>query len=386
MVIVVDNKNPFLADALMGCGDVRQLGTAAITNAALRDVDAVVIRSETKVGALLLEGTPVQFVGTATIGTDHVDTIYLQERGTAFASAPGSNANSVAEYVAAALLETAARLNISLKDKILGVVGVGNVGSRVVRVGRALGMQVLQNDPPLARTTGDRVFVPLDALVEADVVTLHVPLTSKGDDPTFHLFGLERLSRMKRGSVLINTARGPVVDSKALCSVLASGHLWGAILDVWEGEPDIDPLLLERVLIGTPHIAGYSFDGKVNAARMMFEAIVRHFGLGRRWPVPANMPAPHAGRIELQAAEQTQETVRRVIARCYTIEEDDKRFRTLLTLPDEARRAEFRRQRSAYPVRREFHATHIVAPSGRNSVWESLASLGFIMQESQEEA
>lgn len=386
MVIVVDNKNPFLADALAGVGDVRQLGTAAITNASLRDADAVVVRSETKVGAPLLEGTAVRFVGTATIGTDHVDLAYLEKCGIGFASAPGSNANSVAEYVAAALLETAARLNISLKEKILGVVGVGNVGSRVVRVGRALGMAVLQNDPPLARTTGDPVFVPLDAVMEADVVTLHVPLTRAGNDPTFHLFDSERFSRMKRGTVLINTARGPVVESKALHSVLASGHLAAAVLDVWEGEPDIDPLLLDRILIGTPHIAGYSFDGKVNAARMMFEAIVRHFGLGRQWPVPANLPAPHAGRIDLQAAENTQETIRRVVARCYTIEEDDARFRTLVKVPEDARRAEFGRQRATYPVRREFRATRIVSASGKNSVWESLATLGFTMQVSQEEA
>ena len=160
----------------------------------------------------------------------------------------------------------------------------------------------------------------------------------------------------------------------------------GAVLDVWEGEPDIDPLLLDRVLIGTPHIAGYSFDGKVNAARMMFEAIVRHFGLGRQWPIPANMPAPHAGWITLQAAENAQETIRGVIARCYAIEEDDKRFRLLLTLPDDARREEFRRQRATYAVRREFHATSIVAASGKDSVWGSLASLGFTMQVSQEEA
>jgi erythronate-4-phosphate dehydrogenase len=385
MVIVVDSKNPFLADALAGVGDVRQLETPAITNAALRDVDAVVVRSETKVGASLLEGTPVQFVGTATIGTDHVDLGYLEKCGIGFASAPGSNANSVAEYVAAALLETAARLSISLKEKILGVVGVGNVGSRVVRVGRALGMRVLQNDPPLARTTGDPVFVPLDAVMEADVLTLHAPLTRAGDDPTFHLFDRERFSRMKRGSILINTARGPLVDSKALHSVLTSGHLGGAVLDVWEGEPDIDPVLLDRVLIGTPHIAGYSFDGKVNAARMMFDAIVRHFGLGRQWPVSVNMPAPHAGWIDLQAAANAQEAIRSVVARCYTIEEDDKRFRTLVRLPDDARRAEFRRQRGTYRVRREFHATRIVAASGKNSIWESLASLGFTMQVSHEE-
>jgi len=385
MVIVVDSKNPFLADALAGFAEVRQLGTAAITNEALRDADAVVVRSETNVGEPLLRHTRVQFVGTATIGTDHVDTEYLQKSGIGFASAPGSNANSVAEYVAAALLVTAARLHISLKGRILGVVGVGNVGSRVVRVGHALGMQVLQNDPPVARKTGDRRFVSLDAIMEADVVSLHVPLTRTGDDPTFHLFDRDRVFRMKSGSVLLNTSRGAVVEGRGLQSALADGRLAAAILDVWEGEPDIDPLLLSTVLIGTPHIAGYSFDGKVNAARAMFESIVRHFGVTRQWPDPAAMPAPRTSRIVLSPQADGEEELRRVINCCYSIEEDDRRCRELIALPDDARRAEFRRQRASYPVRREFHATRVIAPQGCNSLRESLSALGFTVQESQED-
>ncbi len=386
MVIVVDSKNPFLADALAGIAEVRQLDTAAITHEVLRDADAVVVRSETRVGEPLLRNTRVQFVGTATIGTDHVDTAYLQRSGIGFASAPGSNANSVAEYVAAALLETAARLHISLKNRILGVVGVGNVGSRVVRVGRALGMQILQNDPPVARKTGGRDFVSLDAIMEADVVSLHVPLTRTGDDPTFHLFNRERLFRMKRRSVLLNTSRGAVVEGRGLHSALTAGHLAAAVLDVWEGEPDIDPLLLGTVLIGTPHIAGYSFDGKVNAARAMFESIVRHFGVARQWPDPAAMPSPRAGRIELSPLTDWQEELRRVINCCYSIGEDDRRLRELLALPDGARGAEFRSQRAHYPVRREFHATLIIARRGCDSVRESLSALGFTLQESQEDA
>jgi erythronate-4-phosphate dehydrogenase len=381
MLIVVDSKNPFLAGALKGVAEVQSLGTSAITNAALRDADAVIVRSETKVGPALLEGTRVRFVGTATIGTDHVDLEYLAKQGIGFASAPGSNANSVAEYLAAALLETATRLRISLEGKVLGVVGVGNVGSRVVRVGRALGMKVLENDPPLSRSTEDARYVPLDVLMDADVITLHVPLTRTGEDSTFHLFDRERIAGMKQGSILVNTSRGPVVDGEVLLSALNSGHLASAVLDVWEGEPDVNPALLAKVGIGTPHIAGYSFDGKVNAARMMFEAIARHFGLPLKWPDPDALPAPGTARIEAVPASSTQETLRRIVSQCYGVEEDDRRFRALLNLGDEERRVEFRTQRSTYQVRREFHATRVSVPTGQNVLRSSLASLGFALEE-----
>lgn len=386
MIVVVDNKNPFLADALSSCAEVRQLATTAITPDVLRDADAVVVRSETKVGPALLEGTRVQFVGTATIGTDHVDLEYLARRGIGFAAAPGSNATSVAEYVAAALLEAAARLGIPLRGRKLGVVGVGNVGSRVARVGRALGMIVLQNDPPLSRATGDPVYEPLDALMDADVITLHVPLTRDGPDPTFRLVDAHRLSRMKRGSILINTSRGAVVEPTALGNALASAHLGGAILDVWDGEPDVDAALIRQVMIGTPHIAGYSFDGKVNAARMMFEAIVRHFGLGCEWPLPANMPPPRVSRIQLPGEGSPSDIVRGAVGACYSIMQDDRLFRELIPMPGDARRAEFRRQRAAYPVRREFAATRITGVAGRTDIGTCLAMLGFTMDESPEAA
>lgn len=387
MVVVVDSKNPYLADALAASAEVRQLDTAAITCEALLGVDAVIVRSETKVGPMLLEGTPVRFVGSATIGTDHVDLDYLAKRGIGFASAPGSNANSVAEYVAAALLEIGVRLAIPLRGSTLGVVGVGNVGSRVAAVGRALGMEVVLNDPPLARATGDGRFVGLDELMQADVITLHVPLTRTGADPTFHLFDGMRLGRMKRGGILLNTSRGSVVDAGALHAALTSGHIVAAVLDVWEGEPDIDPGLLEAVAIGTPHIAGYSFDGKVNAAHMMFDALVRHFGIGRAWPSPANLPAPRCSQITLAPLRQdVQETLRRTVAQCYSLEDDDNRFRALLSLPAGRRREEFRRQRSAYPARREFHATSILGIPAGDPVGESLLALGFTVQSSPEVA
>ncbi len=378
MNFVVDSKNPFLADALRPYGDTRELATPLISQETLRHADAVVVRSETRVNAALLDGTAVRFIGTATIGTDHVDLEYLRERGIGFASAPGSNADSVAEYVAAALLEAAARRRTQLAGTTLGVVGVGNVGSRVVRVGRALGMHVLQNDPPRARATGDPVFVSLDALMQADVISVHVPLTPAGPDRTRHLFDRDRLSRMKPGAMLINSSRGAVVETQALLHALSQRHLGGAILDVWEGEPDISTSLLAQVLIGTPHIAGYSFDGKVNAARMMFEAIARHFALPARWISREDMPAPHTGCITFTGGEELQSALLQAVRQCYDISTDDVRLRTLLALPPAARPGEFRLQRSTYPVRREFRATRIEGAASTAGLHEALASLGFL--------
>jgi erythronate-4-phosphate dehydrogenase len=377
MTIIVDSKNPFLAEALAPFADVRALTTPEITRETLIGADAVIVRSETKIGPSLLDGTRVQFVGTATIGTDHVDLAYLRERGIHFASAPGSNANSVAEFVATALLIAAGRLGWTLQGKTLGVVGIGHVGSKVVNVGEALGMTVLQNDPPLARKAGAPHLVSLEALMDADILTLHVPLTGDGEYPTYHLVDRERIGRMKPGTLLLNTSRGGVVDSAALISALGTGHLAGAILDVWEGEPAIDMSLLSLTLLGTPHIAGYSFDGKINAARMMFEEVCRHFGWPPVWKPPGALPPPVRDIVTFNPADGPEAALRAILSACYDIEADDRALRALLHAPAVDRGALFRRLRSAYPIRREFAATRVDAPAGTGDLHHRLTMLGF---------
>jgi erythronate-4-phosphate dehydrogenase len=377
MIVVIDSKNPFLAAALTPLCDVRVLSTDQIDRSHLLDADAVIVRSETHVGPGLLDGTRVRFVGTATIGTDHVDTQYLAERGTGFASAPGSNANSVAEYVAAALLVVARKTGLTLRGSTLGIVGAGNVGSRVARVGTALGMRVLLNDPPLARTTGDLRYRPLEAMMDADVISLHVPLTREGPDATHHLWETARIGKMKKGSVLLNTSRGAVVETTALYGALLHGHLTAAVLDVWEHEPAIDTGLLGRVLIGTPHIAGYSLDGKINAARMMFEALVRHFGLAAPWIGPSDVPTAGSGEVDVHAGGSEQEIVRGVVTRCYDIEQDDAQLRVTGFLVPEERSKAFRALRSGYPIRREFAATTVRCDGSTPGVVQALRDLGF---------
>ena len=342
----------------------------------------LIVRSETRVDARLLEGTPVRFVGTSTIGVDHLDTAYLAGRGIAFANAPGSNAESVAQYVAAALLALAADRKDGLAGATIGIVGFGNVGSRVARVAAGLGLRVLLNDPPLQRRTGDPRFLPLEALVDADIVTLHVPLTHSGEDATFHYFDDERLGTMRRGSILVNTARGAVVDTGALKRALRSGHLAAAVLDVWENEPAVDVELLGLARIATPHIAGYSLDGKLNGARMIFEALRDHAGLDADWMPPVALPPPDAPVIDARGIDADElARLDEVVRRCYDIRCDSEALHRSILLPHAERADLFRALRAGYPVRREFGATTVLVPAGSAPYAGALTALGFRVRE-----
>jgi erythronate-4-phosphate dehydrogenase len=381
MLIVADSKIPYAEVAFAPFGEVQVVPTEYMTSTAIRKAEVILIRSETKANAALLNGTSVRFVGTATIGTDHVDVDYLKQHNIGFASCPGSNANSVAEYVLAALLEVSYRLGFSLHGKTLGIVGHGNTGSRVAQKAEALGMTVLLNDPPLARSTGDLRYLPLDALMEADVVSLHVPLTTKGEDATFHLFDERRLSAMKEGSILINSSRGAVVDTKALKNALHAKHLRACVLDVWENEPQIDPDLLRLATIGTPHIAGYSFDGKLNATRMLRDALAAFVGV----PLPTNHPWEKVERKAIrvrQDAESAESSLRCAVRACYAIDRDDDRLRRIFDLEHAKQPDFFRALRASYPERREFHNYMIDDDRFTPEFARMLSSVGFIVQPS----
>lgn len=375
--IVVNRNTPFVVDVFSRLGEVIALDTSDVTREAVRNADILIVRSETKVDEKLLKGSRVKFVGTVTIGTDHIDLGYLRSAGIAFASAPGSNANSVAEYLAAALLVWSRRNGEPLQGKSIGVVGVGNVGSKVVRVAGALGMKVLKNDPPLARATSDPSFLPLDDLMEADFITLHVPLTRTGDDATFHFFNGTRMGKMKRGAVLVNTARGAVVDNSALREALASGHLSAAILDVWEGEPDIDVELLKQVLLGTAHIAGYSLDGKLNALRMVYERVCRHFGFSPAWPVDATSLVEVPRVFVPEELSEEQEILAYSVRQVYDIEYDDALLRKIVDVPQNERGAYFMKLRADYRVRREFFNSAVELLPHQMSAVNALQALGF---------
>jgi len=327
MKIVADSNIPFVQEAFCALGDVVLTPGRHMTPAVVRDADLLLVRSVTPVNAALLDGSRVRFVATATIGTDHVDTAYLGLRGIGFASAAGCNANSVAEYVVAALLELSHCRGFRLRDKTLGVVGVGNVGSKVARYARALGLRVLENDPPRQRREHLPSFVSLEQiLAAADIITLHVPLTRTGPDATFHLF------EPRRG-IIINTSRGAVLDNRKL----VTAPLDALVLDVWEGEPHILPALLDKATIATPHIAGYSFDGKVNGTVMIYQAACRHLGVTPSWRPKLTGPAqPVLAGDDLRA----------VVRQAYDIRADDAALRRDYR--------QFDRLRAEYPVRWEF--------------------------------
>ena len=359
MRIVADSNIPLLADAFGPLGEVTALPADCITAEAVRQADALLVRSVTKVGAPLLEGSRIRFVATATIGVDHIDEAYLAARGIGFAYAAGSNARSVAEYVLAALAVLGAHGGYDFRRQTLGIVGCGNVGGRLARMAEGLGIRVLRNDPPLARETHDPRYLPIEALAEADIVTFHVPLSREGPDATYQMIDARLLGMLKPGATVFNTSRGGVADPAALRQARDSGRLGALVLDVWKGEPEIDVELMDRATIATPHIAGYSYDGKVNGTRMILEAFCRHFGLTRAWDPAPLMPPAAVPEVALPVGVGAREGLRQAIRAAYDIEADDRRMRELARQPAEARGRFFSDLRKNYPVRREFPATSV---------------------------
>jgi erythronate-4-phosphate dehydrogenase len=378
MKIIADANIPFVRECFSSVGDVEVLSGRDITPRVIADADALLVRSITPVNRGMLAGSSVRFVGTATIGFDHIDVGYLECSGIGFASAPGSNANSAAEYVVAALLEVGRRHGIRLEGRSIGVIGVGNVGGRVASKCEALGMRVLRNDPPLQRKTGDSVYVPLDALYDCDFVTIHTPLTRAGVDKTHHLADRRFFSSLKQGAVFLNASRGAVVDTQALKSAIQSGRLRAVVLDVWENEPNIDTDLLGMVDLGTPHIAGYSFDGKIAGLIMIYRAFCEHFGLPPSLEARDFLPEPDIPRLELDTGDvQDEELLARAVEQVYRIRRDDEGLRRVTDLPVDARGRFFDSLRKHYPIRREFHNTAVMPDKPRESLARKLRGIGF---------
>jgi erythronate-4-phosphate dehydrogenase len=372
--IVVDENIPLAREVFGVFGEVTLASGRKIDARVVAPADILIVRSVTRVDEALLAGSRVRFVGTATIGTDHVDRAYLERRAIAFASAPGCNARSVAEYVVAALLELEVDLQRDWRGRTIGVVGVGNVGRRVAQLAAVLGLEVLSCDPPRAALEPEFVSVPLARiLAEADVVTIHVPLTRRGEHATHHLLGAAEIARLRPGAVVFNSSRGGVVDDTALAGACAARRAY-AVLDVWETEPDPLPALLDVVRLATPHIAGYSLDGKIAGTRMIADALRDHLG-STTGPSPGIYDAPVAApRIAIAA--QGRDAVRAAVRHAYAIRADDERLRGALARASGTRGEAFDRLRRDYPVRREF-ASYTVAGSLGESERTVLRALGF---------
>lgn len=378
MKIVADENIPFAREAFGELGDVTLVHGRRLSRDDLTDAGALFVRSITKVNDALVEGSRLRFVGTATAGVDHIDTQALARRGIGFAAAPGCNANSVAEYMAAAWLTLGARKGFRLEGLRVGIVGVGNVGSRVEAKARALGMEPVLNDPPKARETEDPRYVPIEDLARCDIVTMHTPLTKDGPDPTWHLAGDAFFARLRDGAIFCNAGRGGAHDTSVLKRVMAQGRLVGVVLDVWEDEPLIDPDLVAGVDLGSPHIAGYSYDGKINGTIMVYEAACRCLGLQPTWDAVAAMPPPEVPDLKIDVAgREDEEVLREAVLALYPIERDDADLRATMELPVASRGTAFDRLRKEYPRRREFHNTRLELRGAGESLRRKAAGLGF---------
>ncbi len=378
MKIVCDQRIPFVDEAFGHFGQIVKCDSRAIDSTIVKDADALLVRSETKVDEKLIGGSKVRFVGTATIGTDHVEHEFLKRHGITFASAPGCNSWAVVQYIFSAIFTLAGKHGFKLKDKKLGVVGVGNIGSKIVSVAEKMGIEVAQNDPPRFRKTGDNRFVNLDGLMDSDIITIHVPYTRAGTDPTHHLFGAERLARMKKGSIIINSSRGAVIDNQALKAALGNGTPGMAVLDVWEKEPNIDIELLPKCEIGTQHIAGYSIDGKMNATSMIYNAFCGYFGFDRSWNSTSVIAPPDEPVIRMKSSfSDSESAISEVVRRCYDITKDDARLRQIADIQPEDRGRYFKELRGKYKFRYEFSNMTVEIPKPDRYLEEVLRSFRF---------
>ncbi len=381
--ILVDENVAYALESFGRVGTVQALPGRRITAADVKHADVLIVRSVTRVNEALLAGSSVKFVGSATIGCDHVDVEYLRARGIAFASAPGSNATSVAEYIVAALLLSAHARQRPLEGSTIAIIGVGNVGTRVAEKARALGMRCLLNDPPRQRSSGDPAFVARhDAIPQAEYVTLHVPLERTGPDATVGMAGRAFFDGMRPDAVFLNTSRGAVVDEEALAGALDSGRVSHAVLDVWQREPDIDAEMVGRAFLATPHIAGYSFDGKVLATGMLFQALCRWLNRPVDGDLSDLLPPPSVPRIDLTqiVAErrEDEDLVRTVVSAVYDITEDDRALRGVVAGTDrDTIGVQFDLLRKTYRRRREFCHTTVVLPAERDTLVRTLTNLGF---------
>lgn len=353
MKLLVADSVSLGEEAFRDLGEVTLVPEGEITPETVNGADVVVTRSKTRLVPDLLAGSGVTSAGTCTAGTDHADVEGLRQLGIHFAHAPGCNANAVSEYVLAALLESGQELS----GKTVGIIGHGEVGSRVDRKLTALGCRILRHDPPKQKQGAPGPFTDLETLcAESDIVTLHVPLVEDGPTPTRGLMGASQVGRLRNGAVLINACRGEALDAEAACAARASGRLSWLVMDVWDPEPGISPLQMSVADLASPHIAGHSVEGKVNGTRQIREAVVKFFGLDvPPWDPEPLMPPPEQPEVVLSPDGTFQERLHSCVRAAYPIRRDDSELRE----GEDAMSERFVRLRRSYRPRREFAATRV---------------------------
>jgi erythronate-4-phosphate dehydrogenase len=371
MKIVIDDKIPYIKGALESVAEVVYLPGSKTSPEVVRDADALITRTRTQCDEKLLKGSSVKFIATATIGFDHIDTDFCEKAGITWTNAPGCNAKSVEQYIAAALFTWSLKNRIRLEGKTIGIVGVGNVGSKVARFCEIIGMNVLLNDPPRARVEGSENFVSLDTIRnQSDIITFHVPLNTEGEDVTWHLADDKFFSDLPGKPLLINSCRGEVVDTMSVIKAIKSNTISYFIADCWENEPAIDPELLKLSFLATPHIAGYSRDGKANGTMMSVRAVSRFFDLGLDHWKPSGVEHPENSVLCINGTRRDGESIlAESVLGTYDIERDDDALRQNPGL--------FEKLRGDYPVRREFTSYKVEPQNVSVEIVEKLKEIGF---------
>jgi erythronate-4-phosphate dehydrogenase len=370
--IVADQQILLAKEVFSKFGELELLDGRSIDQKSVQDADVLLVRSVTKVNESLLKNSKVTFVGSATSGIDHIDTDYLEKSNITFSQALGSNARSVAEYVLSSLLITAEQQGFALTDKTVGIIGCGQVGSRVKRFMEVLGVKCLINDPPLAQQTSNHDFVELKGVFEADIISLHVPLIMDGEYPSYKLVNKDFLNKLKPDITIINSSRGEVIDEAALLAFKDANSSSSLILDVWCNEPEIDVNLLQKTFIATPHIAGYSYDGKLKATEMLFDALNKHLQL-------------ELARLKLLNSEQEimnidDDAIQLAVLQSYDVRSDAIALASLIDVEAGKRAAYFDSLRKNYPIRREFTNRMIQTTNMSHETKQQLQQLGFTIK------
>jgi len=377
MLIVADPEIAGVVEAFEALGDLRLVPGRQWDKSVVIDADVLLVRSTTRIDRELLEGSRVAFVGTATSGVDHVDQGYLTSRGIAFASAAGGNAAAVADYVISAVIAWSEQRELSLKGLSAGVIGCGRIGSRVVQRLAALGLECREHDPPLSETDGSARYRTLEEALQADIVTVHTPLTCEGRHATWGLLNAQRLQLLKQDALLINTARGGIVDEKALTLWLQQHPEGAAAVDCWGNEPFIDEHLLRQVSWGTAHIAGYTEDAKQAATEMLLQALCAHLNVQalpvRSRAVDARVPPA----IEIGGDVDDSHALRAAVFRCYDVRVDSRALKALSGLPPARLAKAFDGLRAGYRGRRAFSAYRVGLGRNRADLARMLSGLGF---------
>ncbi len=368
MKIIADKNIPYLKGIAEHYGEVTYLDGADFTRENIKDAEVLIVRTVTRFDEYNLEGSKVKLICSATIGYDHIDTAYCDAHGIAWRNAPGCNSGSVMQYIISSLITLSRQQGFKLKDKTIGIVGVGNVGKKVAKACEILGMQVLLNDPPRQRAEGGNIFVDLETIKsEADIITFHTPLIKEGIDKTYHLADENFFCSLKKKPVIINSARGGIVDTEAIKSALKDDLISGAIIDCWENEPQIDLTYMNLVNIATPHIAGYSADGKANATRMSLESLADLYGMDKSPINSIKVPEPDNPIIDLSDFKDSDNRIFDAILQTYNPMDD---YSCLKAAP-----STFKQLRNDYPLRREYFAYKVINVSSAQQ--DILSKLGF---------